>query len=130
MSQSLFESFQPLAAIATTPGAAKLLSPFCQTSSIRLWLPESVELPNDKAQHYQGSLKDWLSQAWNRYQGFIFCLATGAVVRLIAPLLSDKAQDPAVVVVEGTGKYVISLCGGHQGGAGGAPQTGSQDHIK
>ena len=44
-------------------------------------------------------------------------MATGAVIRLIAPLLEDKASDPAIIVVEPTGQYVISLCSGHQGGA-------------
>ena len=117
MSQSLFEPFHPLAAIATTPQTAKLLSPLCQTVDITLWLPESVALPNDKARHYQGPLKDWLSQAWHTHQGLIFCLATGAVVRLISPFLCDKAHDPAIIVVDATGNYVISLCGGHQGGA-------------
>ena len=37
-------------------------------------------------------------------------------MRLIAPLLTDKTSDPAVVVVDQSGKFAISLCGGHQGG--------------
>jgi cobalt-precorrin 5A hydrolase/precorrin-3B C17-methyltransferase len=39
------------------------------------------------------------------------------VVRLIAPLLQHKSGDPAVVVVDEAGRFVISLCSGHQGGA-------------
>lgn len=38
-------------------------------------------------------------------------------MRLIAPLLHDKSSDPAVVVVDEAGQFVVSLCGGHQGGA-------------
>jgi cobalt-precorrin 5A hydrolase/precorrin-3B C17-methyltransferase len=38
-------------------------------------------------------------------------------VRLIAPLLEDKSRDPAVVVVDEQGQFVISLCSGHQGKA-------------
>jgi cobalt-precorrin 5A hydrolase/precorrin-3B C17-methyltransferase len=68
-------------------------------------------------------LRDTLGTLWNRYDGLIFALATGAVVRLIAPLLQDKATDPAVVVVDEAGKFAISLCGGHQGGADGLAQT-------
>ena len=52
-----------------------------------------------------------------QFFGFIFCLATGAVVRLMTPLLQDKSIDPAVVVVDEAGKFAISLCSGHQGGA-------------
>jgi cobalt-precorrin 5A hydrolase/precorrin-3B C17-methyltransferase len=44
-------------------------------------------------------------------------LATGAVVRLIASLLEDKSSDPAIVVIDSDGRYVISLSGAHQGGA-------------
>jgi cobalt-precorrin 5A hydrolase/precorrin-3B C17-methyltransferase len=47
----------------------------------------------------------------------IFGLAAGAVVRLIAPLLEDKSSDPAILVIDGEGKFAISLCSGHQGRA-------------
>lgn len=53
---------------------------------------------------------------WNSHRSLVFGLSVGAVVRLIAPLLTDKAIDPAVVVVDGSG-HVISLLGGHQAGA-------------
>lgn len=89
---------------------------------MQLWVPQSLTAFLDSTklqvpclQVYSDSLREALTQQWPSYQGFIFDLATGAVVRLIAPLLQDKATDPAVVVV-GEGQ-VISLCGGHQGGA-------------
>jgi cobalt-precorrin 5A hydrolase/precorrin-3B C17-methyltransferase len=44
-------------------------------------------------------------------------LATGAVVRLVAPLLIDKASDPGVVCVDEGGRFAVSLVGGHGGGA-------------
>lgn len=123
----IFGDFQPLAAIATTPTAAQRLEPLTQAAGAALWVPESLskheggQPPLTSAhptrQVYTGSLKDHLATLWNAHQGFIFCLATGAVVRLIAPLLQDKSSDPAVVVVDEAGKFVISLCSGHQGGA-------------
>lgn len=116
MSQSLFQSFQPLAAFATTPNAVHTLQPLCQQTGATLWVPASLaHLPH--TQTYKGSLKDHLQTLWNDHQGLIFCLATGAVVRLIAPLLSDKSQDPAVVVLDEPGQFVISLCSGHLGRA-------------
>ncbi|MDA0866509.1 MAG: precorrin-3B C(17)-methyltransferase, partial [Cyanobacteria bacterium] len=66
---------------------------------------------------YSGSLRETLPQYWQTYDQLVFALATGAVVRLIAPLLNHKATDPAVVVVDEAGQFAISLCGGHQGGA-------------
>lgn len=73
--------------------------------------------PSPVLQPYEGSLAAHLDSLWATHRSFIFCLATGAVVRLIAPLLQHKAIDPAVVVVDPSGQFVISLCSGHQGGA-------------
>ncbi|HEY9675949.1 MAG TPA: precorrin-3B C(17)-methyltransferase [Waterburya sp.] len=114
MSQ-LFQDFQPIAAIATTLTAAQRLQPLCQSTGATLWIPESLTF--ESAQVYTGSLKDHIASVWHQHRAFVFCLATGAVVRLIAPLLEDKSRDPAVVVVDEKGQFVISLCSGHQGKA-------------
>lgn len=111
----LFQDFQPLALVATTPTGAQRLQPLCQTSGASLWVPESLSIA--QAQNYTGSLKDHIASLWHHHRAFVFCLATGAVVRLIAPLLEDKSRDPAVVVVDEQGQFVISLCSGHQGKA-------------
>lgn len=112
----MFASFQPLAAIATTADAARRLQPLCQSTGATLWLPASVSCV-ENAQYYSGSLKEHLATLWEHHRAFIFCLAVGAVVRAIAPLLKDKSCDPAVVVIDLQGKFAISLCSGHQGGA-------------
>jgi cobalt-precorrin 5A hydrolase / precorrin-3B C17-methyltransferase len=115
---SLFSDFQPIAAIATTPTAAQRLQPLCQTSGAMLWLPQSLNIEDVPAERlYTGSLKDHVATLWHNHRAFVFCLATGAVVRLIAPLLEDKSRDPAIVVVDEKGQFVISLCSGHQGKA-------------
>ncbi|HDY90459.1 MAG TPA: hypothetical protein ENH82_20355, partial [bacterium] len=44
-------------------------------------------------------------------------MASGIVVRIIAPYIKDKHTDPAVVVVDDVGRSVISLVSGHEGGA-------------
>ena len=44
-------------------------------------------------------------------------LATGIVVRILAPLIVHKTSDPAVVVLDQKGKHAISLLSGHLGGA-------------
>jgi cobalt-precorrin 5A hydrolase/precorrin-3B C17-methyltransferase len=111
----LFQDFQPLAAIATTPSAAHRLQPLCQSTGATLWVPESLNV--EPSRIYRGSLKAHVASLWQQHRAFVFCLATGAVVRLIAPLLDNKSHDPAVVVVDEKGQFVISLCSGHQGKA-------------
>lgn len=115
VSEVLFQDFQPLAAYATTPTAALMLQSLCQTSGA-IWVPESL-IGVEGTQVYTDSLKAHLATLWHHHRAFIFCLATGAVVRLIAPLLQHKSSDPAIVVVDEAGRFVISLCSGHQGGA-------------
>lgn len=54
---------------------------------------------------------------FKEYEAHIFIMASGIVVRAIAPLIQDKASDPAVLVIDEKGKHVISLVSGHLGGA-------------
>jgi cobalt-precorrin 5A hydrolase len=62
-------------------------------------------------------LKTVITALWTEYDGFVFIMATGIVVRMIAPLLESKESDPAVVVMDDAGKFAISLLSGHLGGA-------------
>ncbi len=62
-------------------------------------------------------LDDILPTAWKTYDTIICILATGAVVRKIAPLLKDKATDPAILVLNLELNRVIPLLSGHLGGA-------------
>lgn len=63
------------------------------------------------------SLRDWVKEVFEAYDAIIFIGATGIAIRAIAPFLVDKRQDPAVVVVDEKGRYVIPLVSGHIGGA-------------
>ena len=54
---------------------------------------------------------------WSRNDALVFIMATGIVVRTIAPLLKDKKTDPAVIVLDEQGKFAVSLVSGHLGGA-------------
>lgn len=51
------------------------------------------------------------------YDGIIFISSTGIAVRSIAPYIKGKNVDPAVIVIDVFGKFVISLLSGHLGGA-------------
>jgi cobalt-precorrin 5A hydrolase len=51
------------------------------------------------------------------YEAFVLIMATGIAVRVLAPHIRDKRIDPAVVVMDDSGEYAISLLSGHLGGA-------------
>ena len=69
------------------------------------------------ARLYDGKAKQALHRAWNEGDGIVLFLATGAAVRLLAPLLESKHRDPGVVTVDDAGTFAVALCGGHDGGA-------------
>lgn len=52
-----------------------------------------------------------------QFRNIIFIGAMGICVRAIAPIVHDKHTDPAVVCVDSTGRYAISVLSGHIGGA-------------
>lgn len=80
---------------------------------IRRKIPGSkVYLPAKK-----GSLRSLAGKLFGEFDGIIFCMACGIVVRMIAPYVNNKYTDPAVVTVDEAGRFAISLLSGHEGGA-------------
>ena len=69
------------------------------------------------ARLYPGKPVEALSRAWGECDGVVLFLATGAAVRLVAPLLEGKHADPGVVAVDDAVRFAVALCGGHGGGA-------------
>lgn len=63
------------------------------------------------------SVGSFTTENFNRYDALIFIGAMGICVRSIAPCIKNKYTDPAVVCVDSTGKYAISVLSGHIGGA-------------
>ncbi len=69
------------------------------------------------ARLYPAKPKEALHDAWNECDGIVLFLATGAAVRLLAPLLGSKHADPGVVTVDDAARFAVALSGGHAGGA-------------
>jgi cobalt-precorrin 5A hydrolase/precorrin-3B C17-methyltransferase len=113
-----------IAIIAPTAAALKTLTAFGIAVTAEVWIPSRLQTAAEtlaatglQVQIYSQPLRSLVASLWQSQEGLVFGLATGAVVRLVAPLLTDKTTDPAVVVVDGAGKFAISLCGGHIGGS-------------
>lgn len=65
----------------------------------------------------RAEFKTLLPQLSSELRGIIYVGAMGICVRDIVPLINDKYTDPAVVCVDATGNYAVSVLSGHVGGA-------------
>ncbi|MBQ6117678.1 MAG: cobalt-precorrin 5A hydrolase, partial [Clostridia bacterium] len=63
------------------------------------------------------SVKADMGDLFSSNDALIFISAAGIAVREIAPHLKSKTEDPAVLVMDDGGKYVIPILSGHIGGA-------------
>ena len=62
---------------------------------------------------YEGKVGDQVPALFAAFDGIVAIVSLGAVVRLIAPHLGKKETDPAVVVIDEAGKFVIPMLSGH-----------------
>ncbi len=79
---------------------------YCKSEFSNLYAAKSTTKP----------FKDFVGKVFNEYEGIIFIMATGIVVRSIAPYIESKMSDPAIVVMDEGGQHAISLLSGHLGG--------------
>ncbi len=61
------------------------------------------------------SISGFVQSIFHKTDVLIFLSASGIAVRSTAPLLKDKASDPAVIVIDDRGRFVIPLLSGHIG---------------
>lgn len=102
-----------------TPSSSSKSSP-----SLTVFVPERLDVAEqgttDKhtvpLQRYS-SLSQLLAEQFTTYKFHIFIGAMGIVVRSIAPYLQSKTSDPAVIVIDQKGQFVISVLSGHIGKA-------------
>jgi len=72
---------------------------------------------------YEGPFKAQIGGLFERFDQIVFWVSLGAVVRLIAPHLKSKDEDPGVLVVDDAGQFVIPVLSGHVGGANAMAET-------
>ncbi len=85
-----------------------------------LFVPETLIKDDSDAEKMiaiRNGVRDALQNEFLRAESLICIMASGIVVRSIAPLLTNKHRDPAVIVSDPQGKFIVSLLGGHEGGA-------------
>ena len=107
----------PSVIIAITPGGAAL------ARRVGALMPDAeVLLParfrqDDGCRYFGEPLRVVLPRLFEEKRNLVCIMATGIVVRLLAPHLRGKGTDPAVVVVDEAGRFAIGLLSGHLGGA-------------
>ncbi|MDR3539408.1 MAG: cobalt-precorrin 5A hydrolase [Desulfosporosinus sp.] len=82
-----------------------------------LFSHEKVLIQNNNREQSFRRLSDIVPSLWQEYSVLIFVMATGIVVRQIAALIESKDRDPAILVLDEDGKFIIPLLSGHLGGA-------------
>jgi cobalt-precorrin 5A hydrolase/precorrin-3B C17-methyltransferase len=90
---------------------------FAVTAAGRRAAADLAQALGPEAAVMDGPIVPALRRSWPDLDGAVFFLASGATVRLVAPLLADKATDPGVVCVDEALRFAVALAGGHGGGA-------------
>lgn len=105
------------AIIAVTGGGADLARRLAESMpESEVFLPEKFRR-DDACNYFSAPLGDVLPELFAEAGGLVCLMATGIVVRLLAPHLRGKDRDPGVVVADEEGRFAISLLSGHLGGA-------------
>lgn len=72
--------------------------------------------PGEGVEHID-HIQSFVAEHFTAFEGWIFIGAMGICVRSIAPLIGHKYTDPAVINIDSTGRFVVSVLSGHVGGA-------------
>lgn len=83
----------------------------------KIYVPSKFSNNNSQIDWFDESTTIKIGELFRTSEALICVFSLGAVIRLIAPHLKDKKTDPAVVVIDDTGKFAISTLSGHLGGA-------------
>lgn len=82
-------------------------------------LPRLLSLDTTRLQAFPLNLQEAVRLAMKEGQALIFVGAAAIAIRMTAPHLRGKEKDPAVLVVDEKGQFIIPLLSGHIGGANG-----------
>lgn len=74
-------------------------------------------LPNAEHWHRPQPFQQAVRERFLAGHRLVLLCAAGIAVRTLGPVLRDKYQDPAVLVVDEHGRFVVPILSGHEGGA-------------
>lgn len=82
--------------------------PYCKCSVLK---------EQGKGSYVEEPLSEWTREHFEKKDALVFVGAMGIAVRSIAGLVSNKLEDPPVIVIDDRGQFVIPVLSGHVGGA-------------
>lgn len=105
--------------ICFTENGIKILCKLKEFLEIETYVKKESINTNIQMDHIKvnESLEEWTKDAFECSEAIIFVGAVGIAVRAISPFVSSKLSDPAVIVIDELGNFVIPLLSGHVGGA-------------
>ncbi|MEK6877206.1 MAG: cobalamin biosynthesis protein [Thermoproteota archaeon] len=109
---------EKVAIIAITKNGIEIgLSLKNKFSTWKIYAPSKFSNNNSQIEWFDDSTTAKVGELFKTNEALVCIFSLGAVIRLIAPHMKDKKTDPAVVVIDDTGKFAISTLSGHLGGA-------------
>lgn len=106
-----------IAVITVTENGVKIAENICKSLSsdfeVRIFCFRKYSALAGESFDNIGKLTEEL---WGIFDVLVFISACGIAVRAVAPLVKSKLSDPAVIAVDDSGRFAVSLLSGHIGG--------------
>lgn len=80
-------------------------------------MEELLLADNNEVSGFFKNVRGFTKEAFEAADAVIYIGAIGIAVRSVAPYVQAKDKDPAVIVIDELGKFVIPILSGHIGGA-------------
>lgn len=103
------------AIIAVTANGKALAASISKKYPAGCFVPEKLQSEGFRA--LKPDFSTGMRLLFQQYDALVCIMAAGIAVRTLAPVISDKLYDPAVVVMYEKGLHAVSLLSGHLGGA-------------
>ena len=109
----LIKSYAGLAVILVSESAIEI------ARAIRREIPQAVIYAKSPIEGCEpiSSISEGAKQLFHKVDALVFIGAMGICVRSIAPFITEKHTDPAVINIDSAGRHVVSVLSGHVGGA-------------